>query len=221
MACLQARRPHRGGPRRSRCRRRPRRPRPPPCDARWLRAGSRGRPRRRARCGRSPARPCPGRPRTRGRARRARARCSRTVPVNVAMAPASGPATCAISRSRSIGSGPSSTSGSDWPPPETGGISAISSPSFSAAERSAYSWLTAYARPGGSAPISSAAKTSPAIAPCGNSSSRRPDPARSRSAANSRTVTRTRDSLDDGELAGADGLAAHDQHRAPASRSCP
>ena len=83
----------------------------------------------------------------------------------------------------------SSTYGSAAPP-ETGGISATSSPSASAAVRSAYSRFTARARPSGSGPSSSAAQTSPAVAPAGSSSSRRPVPARSRSIANRRTVTR-------------------------------
>src|SRR5829696_1802562 len=63
----------------------------------------------------------------------------------------------------------------------------------------------------------SAANTSPAVAPGGSSSSRFPVPARSRSAAKRRTVTRTVSSRDDAEARRADRLATDRENGLPAA----
>ena len=85
---------------------------------------------------------------------------SRVVPMKVAMAPSPGSPTSATIAARSSGSG--------WtrkPPPDTGGITATSSPSCSGWPRSAYSRFRAYAIPGGSSPRASAGQTSPTHEP--------------------------------------------------------
>src|SRR6266545_4330591 len=111
----------------------------------------------------------------------------RVVPTNVATAPASPDATSSTTASRESG-----RSLNRYAPPETGGISATSSPSASSCPRSTYVLFSAYSNPGGSSPSSSAPHTSPTRAT--PSTSRCDQPARSRRPANRRTVTRTRPS---------------------------
>ena len=93
---------------------------------------------------------------------------ARVVPVNVAIAPASSEAT-----SRTASSSESGSSESRKAPPETGGISATSSPSASTAVARRIALVDRDEKPGGSSPRPSAGQTSPAVEPSGSSISMR------------------------------------------------
>src|SRR5215211_3147403 len=108
---------------------------------------------------------------------------TRVVPMNVATAPASSDATSSTTASTER-----DVSLRRNAPPETGGISATSSPSDSTWLRSTYDLFTAYTSPAGSSPRPSAGHTSSTRAT--SSTSRCDQPARSRRPANSLTWTR-------------------------------
>ncbi len=151
---------------------------------------SRSAPRARRRAPPSPPRPCLRRPRTRGGctvaaaravARRADERRDRARP-----------------RRAHLGDAASTESGSSErrkSPPETGGMSATSSPSASASSARRYALLRAYSRP---ARLGAEVERVPHLgerAPSASSSTRSRAPARSRTPAKSLTVTLTPRSL--------------------------
>ena len=107
---------------------------------------------------------------------------ARVVPTNVAIAPAASSRTSATAASTESGSSESRKS-----PPDTGGMTATSSPGASYSARSAYARLTRVEEPGRLVAERERAARRRRRSPVGELELDAPEPARSRSAANSLT----------------------------------